>query len=202
MNGGSFMQYLKEDVKERILKAAFQEFKDKGFLDASIRNITHNAGISTGSIYRYFNNKEQLFDTIIEPVYNKLFRNVLNLQKSTDSCSNPIGEIMDIKVQILDIFKENSSELLILLDKSKGSKYENIKEHMVLLTDNILKEQLLPQLKEKNIVVKDTFITYVLSTTLIEGVYTILKNYDDGVEISFLIDQLINIFFTDIDQRI
>jgi len=202
VNGGSFMQYLKEDVKERILKAAFQEFKDKGFLDASIRNITHNAGISTGSIYRYFNNKEQLFDTIIEPVYNKLLRNVLNLQKSTDSCSNPIEEIIDIKVKILDIFKENSSELLILLDKSKGSKYENIKEHMVLLTDNILKEQLLPQLKEKNIVVKDTFITYVLSTTLIEGVYTILKNYDDGVEISFLIDQLINIFFTDIDQRI
>jgi len=196
------MQYLKDDVKERILTAAFQEFKDKGYSDSSIRNIAHNAGIATGSVYRYFNNKEQLFDTILEPVYNKLLRTVLNLQKSTQSCINPIGEIMDIKVNILDIFKENSSELLILLDKSKGSKYENIKEHMVLLTDSILKGQLLPQLKENNIVVKDVFITYVLSTALIEGVYTILKNYDDGVKISFMIDQLINIFFTDIDQRI
>jgi len=202
MNGGSFMQYLKDDVKERILVSAFQEFKNKGYGDSSIRNIAHNAGIATGSVYRYFNNKEQLFDTIIEPVYNKLLRTVLNLQMTSTSYINPIGEIMDIKVKILDILKENSSELLILLDKSKGSKYENIKEHMVLLTDTILKEHLLPQLKEKKIVFKDTFITYVLSTTLIEGVYTILKNYDDGVEISRLIDQLINIFFTDIDQRI
>ena len=202
MNGGSFMQYLKDDVKERILTAAFQEFKDKGYLDSSIRNIAHNAGIATGSIYRYFNNKEQLFDTILEPVYNKLLKTVLNLQKSPESYINPIAEITEIKVKILDIFKENSSELLILLDKSKGSKYENLKEHMVLLTDSILKEQLLPQLKEKNIVFKDPFITYVLSTTLIEGVYTILKNYEDGVKISVLIDQLINIFFIDIDQRI
>ena len=202
MNGGSSMQYLKDDVKERILAAAFQEFKDKGYLDASIRNIAHNAGIATGSVYRYFHNKEQLFDTIIEPVYNKLLKTVLNLQKSTNSCSNPIGEITDIKVKILDIFKENSTELLMLIDKSKGSKYENIKEHMILLTDSILREQLLPQMEEKNVVLKDPFITYVLSTALIEGVYTILKNYDDGVKISFLIDQLINIFFIDIEQRI
>ena len=202
MNGGSFMQYLKDDVKERILASAFQEFKDKNYLDASIRNIAHNAGIATGSVYRYFHNKEQLFDTILEPVYNKLLTTVLNLQKSPDSYINPIEEIREIKNKILDIFKENSLELLILLDKSKGSKYENIKEHMVLLTDNILKEQLLPQLAEKNITLKDPFITYILSTTLIEGVYTILKNYDDGVKISYLIDQLINIIFTDIDQRV
>ena len=196
------MQYLKDDVKERILTAAFQEFKDKGYSESSIRNIAQNAGIATGSVYRYFNNKEQIFDTILEPVYNKLLRTVLNLQKSTESCINPIGEIMGIKDNILDIFKENSSELLILLDKSKGSKYENIKEHMVSLTDSILKEHLLPQLKEKNIVFEDSYITYVLSTSLIEGVYTILKNYDDGIKISLMIDQLINIFFTDIDHRI
>ena len=104
VNGGSFMQYLKDDVKERILTAAFQEFKEKGYSASSIRNIAHNAGIATGSVYRYFNNKEQLFDTILEPVYNKLLRTVLNIQKSTDSCSNRIGEIMDLKDKFLDIF--------------------------------------------------------------------------------------------------
>ena len=83
-----------------------------------------------------------------------------------------------------------------------SNKYENIKEHMVELTNSILKQHLLPQLKEKNVVFEDTYITYVLSTSLIEGVYTILKNYDDGIKISFMIDQLINIFFTDISQRI
>jgi Transcriptional regulator len=202
MNGGSLMQYLKEDVKERITKAALQEFKEKGYLDSSIRNIARNAGVAIGNVYRYFESKEDLFNEIIEPVYDKLMRYVFNLKKSSDSYISPIGEITDIKDKIIDIFKENSTELLILMDKSKGSKYENIKEDTILLVDSILKEKLLPQLKEKGIVVRDDFITYVLASTLVDGVYIILRNHDDGLRISYLIDQMINIYFTDIDQRI
>lgn len=196
------MQYLKEDVKERITKAALQEFKEKGYLDSSIRNIARNAGVAIGNVYRYFESKEDLFNEIIEPVYDKLMRYVFNLKKSSDSYISPIGEITDIKDKIIDIFKENSTELLILMDKSKGSKYENIKEDTILLVDSILKEKLLPQLKEKGIVVRDDFITYVLASTLVDGVYIILRNHDDGLRISYLIDQMINIYFTDIDQRI
>ena len=40
------MQYLKTDVRNRILEAAEKEFQQNGYLNASIRIIAENAGIS------------------------------------------------------------------------------------------------------------------------------------------------------------
>ena len=61
------MQYLKKDIKDRILAAAIEEFKLKGYANASIRNIANNAEISLGNIYRYFTNKEALYFAVINP---------------------------------------------------------------------------------------------------------------------------------------
>ena len=61
------MQYLKREIRERILAAAVEEFKEYGFANASIRNIANNAEISLGNIYRYFANKEALYFAVINP---------------------------------------------------------------------------------------------------------------------------------------
>ena len=55
------MQYLKTDVRNRILESAEEEFRQNGYLNASIRTIAENAGISLGNVYRYFSNKEALW---------------------------------------------------------------------------------------------------------------------------------------------
>ena len=39
---------------ESIRQAAMQEFLDKGFLGASLRQIVKNAGVTTGAFYGYF----------------------------------------------------------------------------------------------------------------------------------------------------
>lgn len=196
------MQYLKEDVKERILEAALKEFKKSGYLDSSMRNIANNAGVAIGSVYKYFKNKESLFDAIIEPVYDKLMNYIFNLESMHIDYTDTIDELLSIKDKILEVFRDNSTELLILMDKSKGSKYESIKEDLTLYVDGILKEQIIFKLKSKGIFLKDEFILYVLSATFVDGVCIILRNNDDGVKISNLIQQLINIYFNDIETRI
>ena len=45
----------------RIKQAALDEFSDKGFLGASLRQIVKNAGVTTGAFYGYFSGKEALF---------------------------------------------------------------------------------------------------------------------------------------------
>ena len=37
------MQYLKKEIKDRILASAVDEFKEHGFANASLRNIANNA---------------------------------------------------------------------------------------------------------------------------------------------------------------
>jgi hypothetical protein len=123
------------------------------------------------------------------------------LKNLSDSCINPIDKVTDMKDRLLDIFRGNNTELLILFDMSKGSKYESFKEEIIEIIHTIFQETLLPQLTEKGIMVKDHFIFYVLSSTFMEGVCTILRSLEDGERVGSLIDQLIYTSFTDIQQR-
>lgn len=50
-----------EAVRRRILEAGITVFEQRGFDRASIAAIADEAGLSTGSIYTYFESKEELF---------------------------------------------------------------------------------------------------------------------------------------------
>ena len=42
-----------EETKAKIEKAALDEFMEKGFANASLRQIVKNAGLTTGAFYKY-----------------------------------------------------------------------------------------------------------------------------------------------------
>lgn len=197
MNGGSRMQYLKEEIKKRILIAALDEFKEKGYLSASVRNIASNADTALGTVYKYFRNKEDLFNSVVESVYSDLFATI---NKIIVADVNPNEKLIEIKNRILDIFKGNSKEVLILFGKSKGSKYENFKNEVVDVLHNIIQKEVFSRFEDKSIV-KEPFIFYVLSTNFVEGLYTILKTQEDGEKISILIDQLMFFSFHGTESR-
>lgn len=52
---------LDEDKKERVMRAAIEEFQAQGFENAKIDVIAQNAGIAKGSIYQYFDDKKEMF---------------------------------------------------------------------------------------------------------------------------------------------
>jgi len=52
--------------QEAILKAAGEEFAEKGFQAASINRIILKSGMSKGSVYYYFEDKADLFATVME----------------------------------------------------------------------------------------------------------------------------------------
>lgn len=45
---------------QNILAAGKEEFLEKGFKSASLRNIVKTAGVTTGAFYGYFSGKEAL----------------------------------------------------------------------------------------------------------------------------------------------
>ena len=54
------MQYLKEDIQEKILHIAEEVFSEKGYKDASMREIASRSGITVSNIYHYFKSKDEL----------------------------------------------------------------------------------------------------------------------------------------------
>ena len=67
---------------EHILQAAMEEFSDKGFLGASLRQIVKKAGVTTGAFYGYFSSKEALFNAIVEPHAAALMGKFMKAQTS------------------------------------------------------------------------------------------------------------------------
>ena len=58
--------------RERILKAATAEFAEKGFGDARVDEIARRAGINKRMLYHYFGNKDELFQAVLEEIYDTI----------------------------------------------------------------------------------------------------------------------------------
>ncbi len=54
-----------DEKRLRILEIATAEFANKGFDNANINDIAQMAGVSVGSLYKYFDSKENFFLTCI-----------------------------------------------------------------------------------------------------------------------------------------
>lgn len=55
-----------ERSRTAILEAALQLFSHQGFRATSIRDVAGRAGVSTGSVYHHFRDKEALFTTLLD----------------------------------------------------------------------------------------------------------------------------------------
>lgn len=53
---------LPDDKRERVLSEATQEFAEHGYHQASINRIVGRLGIAKGSLFKYFGNKQGLFE--------------------------------------------------------------------------------------------------------------------------------------------
>jgi TetR/AcrR family transcriptional regulator len=55
-----------EEKRDRILQSSIKEFASRGFDNANTNDIAREAKISVGSLYKYFDNKEDLFLTTVK----------------------------------------------------------------------------------------------------------------------------------------
>ncbi len=80
------------DVKEkRILKSARDHFLQFGFKKTSLDDIIREAQVGKGTVYRFFNNKEDLFMRMAEVLYENMYA---ILQSAIVSESNPDEKLL------------------------------------------------------------------------------------------------------------
>lgn len=72
-------QKLAPDTQRRILEAARTEFVAHGYEGASINRIIQAAGINKGSLYYYFDDKADLFLTVMRAAQEQMIRDVAEL---------------------------------------------------------------------------------------------------------------------------
>ena len=67
-----------------ILEAASRLFAERGFRDVSTAALAAEAGVSTATLYRYFNDKETLFGAVVDVLVSDVIQALANQPYSLD----------------------------------------------------------------------------------------------------------------------
>ena len=125
------------DTLERILQAAMEEFSEKGFLGASLRQIVKRAGVTTGAFYGYFSSKETLFSSIVEPHADILMSRYMDAHTSfsklpAEKQPEHMGVESDFYIHwMVDYICKHREPERLLLCGAEGTGYENFVHNMV-----------------------------------------------------------------------
>ncbi len=130
-------QRLKDEVQDRIEKGAIRVFARKGFRRARMIEIAGAAGVSTGNIYHYYRNKEDLFHAVISDRFVRDFsrliqRRVKALDGVADTRLMGAGAAYDVASETLFRFAiEDRLRIVVLLGRSEGTRHEGFGSRLV-----------------------------------------------------------------------
>ncbi len=124
-------------TREKLVECARQEFLEKGYMKASLRSICKKAGVTTGALYFFFQNKEDLLSAVVGETLGGLMELIQShFSKELDTeakmaLNGDASEDIRASKEILHYLYQHYDIVLILLAKSQGSVYETIVDRFV-----------------------------------------------------------------------
>ncbi|GHF53890.1 AcrR family transcriptional regulator [Deinococcus metalli] len=82
----------RDERKDAILTSAAGCFAQDGFHATSMADIIHASGLSAGSVYRYFKNKDDLIAAIVDRYLGTVIEAVVATSKRADSPADAVVE--------------------------------------------------------------------------------------------------------------
>lgn len=132
------MQVKKEDIREKIISSAREEFLKHGYVEASLRVIAEKAGLTKGAVYSYFENKDALFCELTTPAIS-----FIESEFQHDNChydfktKDALFDSYEVTIQgfrsCSQAVLDNHKSFKLLLFCSAGSSLENYKETIIQL---------------------------------------------------------------------
>jgi len=182
---------------ERIQQAALDEFSEKGFLGASLRQIVKNAGVTTGAFYGYFSSKEALFASIVEPHAAALMGRFMEAQTSfaelpEEQQPDHMGvESSDCVHWMVDYICRHREPVKLLLCRSEGTSYEHFVHNMVEVeVEYTLKYMDVLRRLGREIPELDEQMCHIIASGMFNGIFEIvIHDMPEGKALRY-VDQL------------
>ena len=184
------MEEKSSDTLEKIQQAALEEFSEKGFLGASLRQIVKNAGVTTGAFYKhfkdkealfYFSSKEALFASLVEPHAAALMGRFMEAQTGFAELPEQeqpahMGEASSDYVDwMVDYICEHREPVNLLLCRAEGTSYEHFVHNMVEVeVEYTLKYMEVLRRLGKDIPQLDQSLCHIIASGMFNGLFEIV----------------------------
>lgn len=180
------MRPLNDVLAARILAAAKDEFLDKGYRNASVRCIAAAAGVTTGALYRYYSNKEALFDALMSAPAEEFYRRYKKYSDgfSSKKLDDQLATLPEISVNpngdislFMKYIYENYDAFKLIACCSAGTKYEDYAERLIDIETKSGTVLVRLMQKEGRLTVDaDDMLIHIISSTLFTGVFEIISH--------------------------
>jgi AcrR family transcriptional regulator len=131
-------QSAKEKTKVKILQAAVDLIIEKGFENASLREMAKNAGVSNPTIYNYFPSKEKLLYAYIEQKHKEA---IATIQEIDDFHTYTLREQLQTLIETeLELYLEDREFIIQIADMvfhSSGLKMGKLYETNALFIETV-----------------------------------------------------------------
>ena len=202
------------ETREKLLKSALAEFSEKGYMKASLRKICADAGVTTGALYFFFRNKNDLFAAIVDPPLKELCR-LLNEHYMNDAeemaSDDPAVLTAEYHIEshggmdaLVEYMYQHYDVFILLLTKAQGSEYENAVDMVVDMTERGFRASADRAAQKMPGYHVDEYMLHWITHISVDA-YTHLLTHERDVEKAKLhmrriMEFLINIWFTMIVQ--
>ena len=116
--------------KDRIMDAALRIFAEKGFQNATITEISKEAGVSEATIYEYFGTKEDLLFAIPEKISNETFE---ESSKVIPFIKDVEGKMRAILLSYVQLYQSNPHySALVLLQLMSNKRFRQTPAHAAI----------------------------------------------------------------------
>lgn len=166
---------------EKIQDAAMEEFLDKGFLGASLRQIVKSAGVTTGAFYGYFSSKEALFASIVEPHAKALMGRLMEAQTTfaelpEEQQPDHMGlESSQCVHWMVDYICDHREPVKLLLTRAEGTSYEHFVHNMVEVeVEYTLQYMEVLRRLGKDIPELDKSLCHIIASGMFNGIFEIV----------------------------
>lgn len=170
-----------EETKKRLLKAAEEEFMEFGFQNSSLRRICAHAQVTTGALYFFFRDKNDLFSHVISPVTDQiLFLMKMHYVREFSNISRGVGkgseEAFYTAEKFWSYYFENKTVCSIILKHLEHPVVKEFFEQLLELMDGqsfLLMQQMAPGMTELEQFTPET--VRWISRVLLDGVLYIIS---------------------------
>jgi len=149
---------IKEGNKEKdILEAAIKVFAENGYYKSKISKIAEVAGVATGSVYVYYENKEDILLKIFEQLWGDIYHEAEIIRKNS---SSPLEKIESLIDMAFDTFTENTSLAIVYINEQSNliqyspQKFTDSYNKFLSLCEDVVKDGINLNVMSENIDVK------------------------------------------------
>jgi AcrR family transcriptional regulator len=103
------------EVRGLLLQAARELFAERGYANATTRDIARRAGASEVLLFRYFTSKAQLFEEAISEPFDEFMRQIVQQQRAPLPTGGAVAEVGQAYVEALYQLLLNERQLILSL---------------------------------------------------------------------------------------